>query len=169
MLETVSPERLMEASENHELYDSIYSQIIQQFDEYMNDRTPHARVQASPAIKWSSPIAYFSTEYGLHESIPIYSGGLGTLSGDHLKTASDLNIPLVGIGLLYKNGYFKQVIDKNGIQIRRVPGKRLFHYACPDCPGRHGQMKFRYPLNCRDEPFTRISGKSMWDRFRYTC
>ena len=120
MLETVSPEKLLEASENP-TYMTHYTQIIQQFDEYLNDRTPHEKVQASPAIKWSAPVAYFSAEYGLHESIPIYSGGLGTLSGDHLKTASDLNIPLVGIGLLYKNGYFRQVIDKNGVQTEEYP------------------------------------------------
>jgi len=120
MLETVSPEKLLEASENPS-YMTMYTQIMQQFDGYMNDRTPDERVQVSQAIKWSSPIAYFSAEYGLHECMPIYSGGLGTLSGDHLKTASDLNIPLVGIGLLYKNGYFKQVIDKNGIQIEEYP------------------------------------------------
>lgn len=53
-------------------------------------------------------IAYFSAEYGIDETIPIYSGGLGILSGDHLKSASDLGIPLVAVGLLYKNGYFNQ-------------------------------------------------------------
>jgi more_P_ylases: alpha-glucan phosphorylases len=53
-------------------------------------------------------IAYFSAEYGLDEILPIYSGGLGILSGDHLKSASDLGIPLVAVGLLYKNGYFHQ-------------------------------------------------------------
>ena len=72
-------------------------------------------------LKWSSPVAYFSTEYGLHECLPIYSGGLGTLAGDHLKTASDLSIPLVGVGLLYRNGFFKQVIDKNGTQTEEYP------------------------------------------------
>ena len=61
-------------------------------------------------------IAYFSAEYGLDETLPIYSGGLGILSGDHLKSASDLGIPLVAIGLLYKNGYFHQIIDRNGAQ-----------------------------------------------------
>lgn len=53
-------------------------------------------------------IAYFSAEYGLDETLPIYSGGLGILSGDHLKSASDLGIPFVAVGLLYKNGYFNQ-------------------------------------------------------------
>ena len=61
-------------------------------------------------------IAYFSAEYGLDETIPIYSGGLGILSGDHLKSASDLGIPLVAVGLLYKNGYFHQKINGNGEQ-----------------------------------------------------
>ncbi len=61
-------------------------------------------------------IAYFSAEYGLDQTIPIYSGGLGILSGDHLKSASDLGIPLVAVGLLYKNGYFHQKINENGEQ-----------------------------------------------------
>ncbi|HEY2383766.1 MAG TPA: alpha-glucan family phosphorylase [Terriglobia bacterium] len=62
------------------------------------------------------PVAYFSAEFGLHESIPIYSGGLGVLAGDHIKSASDLNIPLVGIGLFYGQGYFRQRLDRNGWQ-----------------------------------------------------
>ncbi len=61
-------------------------------------------------------MAYFSMEYGLHECMPLYAGGLGMLSGDHIKSASDLNIPLVAIGLLYKQGYFKQGISKEGDQ-----------------------------------------------------
>ena len=61
-------------------------------------------------------IAYFSAEYGLDEILPIYSGGLGILSGDHMKSSSDLGIPLVGIGLFYKMGYFHQEIDGNGNQ-----------------------------------------------------
>ena len=62
------------------------------------------------------PVAYFSAEFGLHESIPIYSGGLGVLAGDHIKSASDLDIPLVGIGLFYGQGYFRQRLDQNGWQ-----------------------------------------------------
>jgi starch phosphorylase len=62
------------------------------------------------------PVAYFSAEFGLHESIPIYSGGLGVLAGDHIKSASDLDIPLVGIGLFYSQGYFRQRIDERGWQ-----------------------------------------------------
>lgn len=65
------------------------------------------------------PVAYFSAEFGLHESLPIYSGGLGVLSGDHLKAASDLDIPFIGVGLLYANGYFSQKLDGNGWQQER--------------------------------------------------
>src|SRR5277367_621157 len=63
-----------------------------------------------------SPVAYFSAEFGIHESLPVYSGGLGVLSGDHIKSASDLAIPLVGIGLFYGQGYFRQRLDHNGWQ-----------------------------------------------------
>ena len=62
------------------------------------------------------PVAYFSAEFGVHESLPIYSGGLGVLAGDHIKSASDLDIPLVGIGLFYAQGYFRQRLDQNGWQ-----------------------------------------------------
>jgi glycogen phosphorylase len=62
------------------------------------------------------PVAYFSAEFGMHESLPIYSGGLGVLAGDHIKSASDLDIPLVGIGLFYGQGYFLQRLDGNGWQ-----------------------------------------------------
>jgi starch phosphorylase len=65
----------------------------------------------------SRPVAYFSAEFGLHESIPIYSGGLGVLAGDHVKSASDLGVPLVGVGLFYKQGYFRQRLDHEGRQL----------------------------------------------------
>ncbi len=66
-------------------------------------------------------VAYFSCEFGLDESLPIYSGGLGVLSGDHLKSASDLGVPLVALGLFYRNGYFRQVLDASGWQEERYP------------------------------------------------
>ncbi len=67
-------------------------------------------------VLWARPVAYFSAEFGLHESVPIYSGGLGILAGDHVKSASDLGIPLVGVGLYYSQGYFKQRLDLDGYQ-----------------------------------------------------
>ena len=62
------------------------------------------------------PVAYFSAEFGLHESLPVYSGGLGVLAGDHIKSSSDLDIPLIGVGLFYPQGYFRQHLDLNGWQ-----------------------------------------------------
>ncbi|MGO9741230.1 MAG: alpha-glucan family phosphorylase [Roseiarcus sp.] len=70
-------------------------------------------------------IAYFSMEFGLSESLPIYSGGLGLLAGDHLKAAHDLGVPLTGVGLLYQNGYFRQAIDKDGAQIAYYPANNV--------------------------------------------
>ena len=74
------------------------------------DRGP----RPTPACSGASPVAYFSAEFGIHESVPIYSGGLGVLSGDHIKSASGLGVPLVAIGLFYDQGYFKQHLDDNG-------------------------------------------------------
>ena len=71
---------------------------------------------ANAGILRPRPVAYFSAEFGMHESLPIYSGGLGVLSGDHIKSASDLDIPLVGVGLFYSHGYFLQRLDQNGWQ-----------------------------------------------------
>ena len=73
----------------------------------------------------SREVAYFSLEYGIHESIPIFSGGLGVLAGDHLKAASDMNFPLVAVGLLYRQGYFRQVLDRTGFQTEHYPVAEL--------------------------------------------
>jgi starch phosphorylase len=71
---------------------------------------------ANAAVLRPRPVGYFSAEFGLHESLPIYSGGLGVLAGDHIKSASDLDIPLIGVGLFYSQGYFLQRLDRNGWQ-----------------------------------------------------
>jgi starch phosphorylase len=82
--------------------------------EYLQaDRTWGAR---HAGVLRPRPVAYFSAEFGLHESLPIYSGGLGVLAGDHIKSASDLGIPLVGLGLFYGQGYFRQRLDRSGWQ-----------------------------------------------------
>ena len=72
-------------------------------------------------------IAYFSMEFGLHESLPVYSGGLGVLAGDHLKSASDLGLPLVGIGLLYRQGYFRQYLNNEGWQQEIYPENDFYN------------------------------------------
>src|SRR6266851_185172 len=72
-------------------------------------------------------VAYFSAEFGIHESIPIYSGGLGVLAGDHLKAASDLGVCLVGVGLMYREGYFRQYLNVDGWQQERYPENDFFN------------------------------------------
>ncbi len=92
-----------------------YDKVVENFDNYMNSKNTWFD-KKYPNNKSRDLFAYFSAEYGLDEILPIYSGGLGILSGDHLKSASDLGLPFVAVGLLYKNGYFSQRINKNGIQ-----------------------------------------------------
>lgn len=74
-------------------------------------------------------VAYFSAEFGLHESLPIYSGGLGILAGDHLKSASEIGLPLVGVGLLYRNGYFQQYLSHDGWQQEAYPELDFYNLA----------------------------------------
>src|SRR6516165_8383083 len=94
--------------------DSRIDYAFRRLAEYLKDTDSWGAVHAS--ILRSRPVAYFSAEFGLHESLPIYSGGLGVLAGDHLKSASDLGIPLIGVGLLYAQGYFRQSLDASGWQ-----------------------------------------------------
>ena len=112
-LKRVSQERLEKAADDDKFVKE-YNKIVRNFDDYMTSKDTWFN-KTYPENK-KDLIAYFSAEYGLDQTIPIYSGGLGILSGDHLKSASDLGIPLVGVGLLYKNGYFHQKIEGYGIQ-----------------------------------------------------
>lgn len=112
-LREVSQDRL-EAVAKDLIFLHEYDKNVENFEDYMNSKDTWF-VEKYPENK-KDLIAYFSAEYGLDETIPIYSGGLGILSGDHLKSASDLGIPLVAVGLLYKNGYFHQKINENGEQ-----------------------------------------------------
>jgi starch phosphorylase len=111
-LKRVSQERI-EMAANDEKFVKEYNKVVKNFDDYMTSKDTWFN-KKYPENK-SNLIAYFSAEYGLDQTIPIYSGGLGILSGDHLKSASDLGIPLVGVGLLYKHGYFHQKIE-GGVQ-----------------------------------------------------
>jgi starch phosphorylase len=95
-------------------YLTRYTGVMDAFDAYMDPVRVWCQPPAGePAVR---TIAYFSAEFGLHESLPIYSGGLGILAGDHCKEASDLGLPFVGVGFLYPQGYFRQQIDANGRQ-----------------------------------------------------
>ena len=112
-LKHVSQERLESVAKDITFLKE-YDKIVDDFEGYMNSKNTWFS-KNYPEEK-EDLIAYFSAEYGLDQTIPIYSGGLGILSGDHLKSASDLGIPLVAVGLLYKNGYFNQKIDGEGQQ-----------------------------------------------------
>jgi starch phosphorylase len=90
------------------------NQAYRRLKEYLGSTRAWGARHAS--VLGARPVAYFSAEFGLHESLPIYSGGLGILAGDHLKSASDLGIPLVGVGLFYTQGYFRQRLDRSGWQ-----------------------------------------------------
>ena len=101
-----------------------YDSILREFDRYMANGSDHwfARRYGE---RLHGPIAYFCAEYGFHESLGIYSGGLGVLAGDHMKTASDMALPLVGVGLMYRKGYFRQTIDADGHQEHAYPDYEL--------------------------------------------
>src|SRR3989441_175815 len=120
LLGTVEQERLEQL-----LHDDGFlahmDRVVEGLDNYMSAATwfqeSYADEGASAeALAKRYRLAYLSAEFGIHESIPVYSGGLGVLAGDHLKSASDLGIPLVGIGLFYGQGYFRQRLDENGWQ-----------------------------------------------------
>ncbi|OGV72637.1 MAG: alpha-glucan phosphorylase [Methylophilales bacterium RIFCSPHIGHO2_02_FULL_57_10] len=112
-LRHVDEHRLQEASEN-QAFIANYNRVLASYDSYHNEtRKANGHEQFSNG----DLIAYFCAEFGLHESFPIYSGGLGILAGDHCKAASDLNLPFVAVGFLYRQGYFTQLIDGDGNQI----------------------------------------------------
>ena len=112
-LKQVSQEKLEQVLKNNTLLKE-YNKNVENFENYM--RSENTWFNQNFKENKNDLIAYFSAEYGIDRTIPIYSGGLGILSGDHLKSASDLGIPLVAVGLLYKNGYFHQKINGYGMQ-----------------------------------------------------
>jgi starch phosphorylase len=107
-LKRVDQKRLDEAAEDP-VFIGAYNRVLSEFDNYL------AEINFNGNDK-DALIAYFCFEFGFHESLPIYSGGLGILAGDHCKAASDLRLPFVGVGLLYREGYFLQTIDRDGHQ-----------------------------------------------------
>ncbi len=113
LLAEMTPERL-EARVSELALHSRINQAYRRLKEYLSQRPLWGRTHAG--VLGSKPVAYFSLEYGVHESVPIYSGGLGVLSGDHCKSASDLGVPLVAVGLFYDQGYFKQHLTVDGWQ-----------------------------------------------------
>ncbi len=114
MLEEVSYLRLAALATDVN-YLATVEKTVKAFEHYQKSEDTWAK-RNMHSYDWQKPIAYFCAEYGLHESLPTYSGGLGMLAADHLKSASDLGVPLVAIGLLYRQGYFQQQLDAQGWQ-----------------------------------------------------
>lgn len=104
---------------NETAFVAAYEAVMRDFDEYMN--APDTWFARTYPFYRKAPVAYFCAEFGFHECLPTYCGGLGILAGDHTKSASDLGMPFVGIGLLYKNGYFTQRLDAEGNQVAEYP------------------------------------------------
>ncbi len=115
LLGEVSPERLAELSTD-EVFLARMSSVHADLQEYLTESKWYQSLEGAPAS-----IAYFSPEFGITEVLPQYSGGLGILAGDHLKAASDLGVPILGVGLLYRAGYFKQSLNAEGWQQERYP------------------------------------------------
>ena len=112
------PQADLEAAAKDESFVANVERVYRSFQEY---RKRTSWFQEAHGADAGARVAYFSCEYGIDEGLPIYSGGLGVLSGDHLKSASDLGIPLVGVGLLYQKGYFRQVLSLDGWQKELYP------------------------------------------------
>jgi len=113
LLQRVGPEEIARRVQDLEMQTRI-NQAHRRLQQYLLGSDSWGTTHAGPILAF--PVAYFSAEFGLHQSLPIYSGGLGVLAGDHLKSMSDLGVPVVGVGLLYHQGYVHQLIDENGWQ-----------------------------------------------------
>ncbi|MFW2403999.1 MAG: alpha-glucan family phosphorylase [Gammaproteobacteria bacterium] len=116
---------ILETAATNETFLGAYRRVLVEFDAYHEQRLANYPNELSD----DDLVAYFCAEYGYHESFPNYSGGLGILAGDHCKTASDMRLPFVAIGLLYRRGYFRQLIDGHGNQVAEYP-----HIEADDTP-----------------------------------
>jgi starch phosphorylase len=112
MLKRIDEQRLIDAASDPAFLDSL-TRVLAAFDAYHAEPPFH---QGAGGFKQDELVAYFCAEFGVHESLPLYSGGLGILAGDHCKAASDFKLPFVAVGLLYRQGYFVQTIDADGRQ-----------------------------------------------------
>lgn len=124
MLSKISQEKFDELAQD-EGFISHYKIVSENLSNYLNNRKTWFNQKYGDEKK--NRIAYFSAEFGITESVPIYSGGLGMLAGDHLKSASELGIPLVGVGLLYQKGYFRQYLNSDGWQQELYPENDFYN------------------------------------------
>ncbi len=118
------PQERLEAAANDPAYLAHKDRVMAALRAYLQEETWFGRNYGEYSER---KLAYFSAEFGLHECLPIYSGGLGVLAGDHMKSASDLGLPLVGVGLLYRQGYFQQFLSNDGWQFEDYPDLDVHH------------------------------------------
>ncbi|RKX57431.1 MAG: alpha-glucan phosphorylase, partial [Thermodesulfobacteriota bacterium] len=123
LLGTIEQPRL-ERLEQDDIFLARMEKVQRELERYLHAQTWYKKISED---RDDGIIAYFSAEFGLHESLPLYSGGLGILAGDHMKSASDLGLPLVGIGLLYKHGYFQQYLNPDGWQLETYPSNDFYN------------------------------------------
>ncbi len=152
MLQLSRQSRLEELAQDKAFLREL-KQVFDEFQKYLGRHDTFGKTGAGSAIK--NPIAYFSAEFGFHESIPNYSGGLGILASDHCKSASDLDLKFVAIGLLYRHGYFRQQINKDGIQQAVNLNQNFYHLPIREV--RRGEEKIRVSVPILDrQVFARI-------------
>lgn len=149
LLREFTPERLESRATEMVLYSRINHAFRQLKDYVANGRKTWGATNAG--VLGAHPVAYFSAEFGIHESIPIYSGGLGVLSGDHIKSASGLGVPLVAIGLYYNQGYFRQRLDDNGYQVEEYLDTQVENLPCQQVLDAHGN-ELRISMDTRTGP-----------------
>ncbi len=137
LLAEMTPDQVSQRASEMVLYTRI-NQAHRRLKEYLNE-TQSTWGAREAGVLGSMPVAYFSAEFGIHESVPIYSGGLGVLSGDHIKSASGLGIPLVAIGLFYDQGYFKQQLDSEGWQSEEYIDTKVENLAIEPARDKHGK------------------------------
>lgn len=118
MLAAIEPSTWESLAES-DLFHDLYAETVRRFDDYMSSTETWYDAEFGEVLTGS--IAYLCAEFGVHASMPLYSGGLGVLAGDHAKSASDLGLPFVGVGLLYRRGYFRQHLDVDGTQQHYYP------------------------------------------------
>jgi len=136
LLKRFTPERLEARAARMVLHARIHH-AYRRLQLYLSEHTRWRRTNTG--VLGSRPVAYFSLEFGIHESLPIYSGGLGVLSGDHIKSASSLGVPLVAVGLFYGQGYFRQHLDKTGMQQEEYLDTRIADLPMKPARGADGE------------------------------
>ena len=135
-LRRISQQRL-EAATNDRVFMEDYQRVLSAFDTY-HEQSIHPGISKHISAD-EDLIAYFCAEFGFHESLPIYSGGLGILAGDHCKAASDLCVPFVAVGILYRQGYFNQTIDEHGSQISHYSPSDFHDLPVTQAVDEHGK------------------------------